>query len=385
MVKKGDRTMSLLTKEVLKVITDQNQEFCISIFMPTHRMGAETMQGKIRLKNLLRDAKERLIALGMLSREADRLLKPVIGLVDNSPFWQYQSDGLAIFVADGFLHYYRVPLAFQELVVVANRFHIKPLLPLLFNDGQFYVLALSQNKFRLFECTRYSVSEVELEGVPQNLDEAVRFDEPKKQLQVHTGAGAAVFHGQGGGIDDMKDQLLQYFRQIDKGIGRHLQNETAPLVLAGVDYLFPIYREANTYACLMDAGINGNPDEQKPEELQTKAWELAMPLFMRQRDDALARYSQLAGSGRTSSDVRTVVEAAFLGRVELLFVGVGIQRWGQFDQENARAEIHAEAQPGDEDLLDWAAIQTLRNGGAVFASSPSEVPDEMPLSAVFRF
>jgi hypothetical protein len=377
--------MNLLTKEGLKVLIDHKQEFCISIFMPTHRMGAETMQGKLRLKNLLRDAKERLIALGMFSREADRLLKPVMAFLDNSPFWQCQSDGLAIFLTDGFLNYYRVPLTFEELVVVANRFHLKPLLPLLFNDGQFYVLALSQNNLRLFECTRFSVSDVELEGVPQNLDEAVRFDEPKKHLQLHTGAGAAVFHGHGGGIDDMKDQLLQYFRQIDKGISRYLQNENAPLVLAGVDYLFPIYREANTYACLMDAGINGNPDEQKPEELQAKAWELIVPHFMRQRDDALARYRQLAGSGRTSSDVRTVVEAAFLGRVELLFVGVGVQRWGQFDQENGRAEIHAEAQPGDEDLLDLAAIQTLRNGGAVFASAPSEVPDEAPLSAVFRF
>lgn len=321
----------------------------------------------------------------MLSREAVRLLKPVTRFVDNSPFWQYQSDGLAIFLTNGFLHYYRVPLVFEELVVVAKRFHLKPLLPLLFNDGQFYVLALSQNKSRLFECTRHSVCEVELEGVPQNLDEAIRLDEPKKQLQLHTGSGAAVFHGHGGGVDDMKNQLLQYFRQIDQGISRCLQNENAPLVLAGVDYLFPIYREVNTYACLRDVGINGNPDEQKSEELQTKAWELVSPLFMKQRDDALTRYHQLTGSGRTSNDVATVVEAAFLGRVEMLFVGVGIQRWGQFDQEHGRAEIHAEAQPGDEDLLDWAAIQTLRNGGAVFASSPSEVPDGMALSAVFRF
>jgi hypothetical protein len=382
---KGDGEMGLLTKEELKVLSDQNQEFCISIFMPTYRMGAETTQGRIRLKNLLRDAKESLIAVGLRNQAAGRLLKPLTRFVDHSPFWQYQSDGLAIFLTDGFLHYYRVPLVFDELVVVAKRFHLKPLLPLLFNDGQFYVLALSQNRFRLFECTHYSVCEVELEGVPQNLDEAVRVDEPKKQRHLHTAAGTAIFHGHGGGIDDTKNQLLQYFRQIDRGISQCLKNENAPLVLAGVDYLFPIYREANTYDYLLDVGINGNPDEQKPEELQTKAWELVVPQFMKQRDEALARYRQLIGSGRTSNDVTTVVEAAFLGRVELLFVGVGIQRWGRFDQKNGRAEIHAEAQTGDEDLLDWAAIQTIRNGGAVFASSPSEVPDGMALSAVFRF
>jgi len=377
--------MSLFTKEELKVLGDQNQERCVSIFMPTHRMGAETMQGRIRLKNLLRDAEERLIAGGMPGREAGRLLKPVTRFVENSPFWQYQSDGLAIFLADGFLRYYRVPLTFEELVVVAGRFHLKPLLPLLFNDGQFYVLALSQNLFRFFECTRYSVTEVELEGVPKNMNEAVRLDAPKKQRQLHTGPGTAIFHGQGGGIDDTKNLLLQYFRQIDQGISSCLQNENAPLVLAGVDYLFPIYGEANTYACLLDAGINGNPDELKPDELQAKAWELVAPLFVKEHDEALARYRQLAGSGLTSTDIRTVVEASFHGRLDILFVGVGIQCWGRFDQATGQADLHAEPQPGDEDLLDRAAIQTLRNGGKVFAVSPSDVPDEVSLAAVFRF
>jgi hypothetical protein len=43
-------------------------------------------------------------------------------------------------------------------VVVTDRFHIKPLLPLLSGDGRFYVLALSQSEVRLLQGTRYSVS-----------------------------------------------------------------------------------------------------------------------------------------------------------------------------------------------------------------------------------
>jgi hypothetical protein len=179
--------------------------------------------------------------------------------------------------------------------------------------------------------------------------------------------------------------LLQYFRQIDQGINRWLKNENTPLVLVGVDYLFPIYREANTYPCLSDVGINGNPDEQKPEELQIKAWDVVAPQFKQQRDEALARYRQMVGSGLTSTDVRAVVEASVQGRVDLLFVGVGIQSWGRFDQESGRGDLHAEPQPGDEDLLNWAAIQTLRNGGNVYAVSPSEVPGGAALASVFRF
>ena len=38
---------------------------------------------------------------------------------------------------------HRLPLAFETLVVVANRFHVKPLLPLFMGNGRFYVLAFS--------------------------------------------------------------------------------------------------------------------------------------------------------------------------------------------------------------------------------------------------
>jgi len=44
--------------------------------------------------------------------------------------------------------YYRLPIEFQELVVVSDQFHLKPLLYLINNDGRFYLLALSQNDVR---------------------------------------------------------------------------------------------------------------------------------------------------------------------------------------------------------------------------------------------
>jgi len=48
-------------------------------------------------------------------------------------------------------------------------------------------------------------------------------------------------------------------------------------------------------------------------------------------------------------------------------------------------QLHREAQPGDADLLDFAAIQTYIQGGDVYAVKPNHVPDEAPLAAVFRY
>jgi hypothetical protein len=58
---------------------------------------------------------------------------------------------------------------------------------------------------------------------------------------------------------------------------------------------------------------------------------------------------------------------------------------GSFNPETSTIDLHPEAQPGDEDLLNAAAIQTLLNGGTVYAVEPEKVPDEAPLAAVFRY
>jgi hypothetical protein len=364
---------------------------CVSIYMPTYRTSPEAKQNPIRFKNLLKEAEDRLIGSGLRRPEARTLLKPGENLLKDSLFWQYQSDGFAAFISSGGFRYYRLPTSFKELLVVTDRFHIKPLLHLFTGDGRFYILALSQNEVRLFQCSRYNTSEVELEDVPKSLSEALKYDEPLKQLQFHTqtpggrGERAAMFHGHGVGTDDAKNNILRFFHQVDHGLQKLLREEQAPLVLAGVDYLFPIYREANSYPHILEEGIAGNPEGLKPEELQTQAWKLVEPDFLKVQEEATVKYKQLAGTDRVSNDMKKIIPAAYDGRVDLLFVAVGIQRWGTFDPVTLSVHLHEEPEAGDEDLLDFAAIHTLLKGGTVYAVKPEEVPNEAPLAAVFRY
>ncbi len=102
-----------------------------------------------------------------------KMLAPAILLLQDAYFWQHQSDGLAIFLSSNKIRRYRLPLNFEELMVVDDHLYIKPLLPLFTGDGQFYILALSQNKVRLLNGTRDSVSEVDIGQVGGSLAEAI--------------------------------------------------------------------------------------------------------------------------------------------------------------------------------------------------------------------
>ena len=383
--------MDRITMDILKqAFLNTHSGWCVSLFMPTHRAGRGTEQDPIRFKNMLREVEKSLTAKGLRSPEVQELLKESRQLLQGRGFWQRQSDGLAVFFSADTLHFFRLPMVFKKLVVVSHRFHVKPLLPMLAGDGLFHILALSQNQIRLLEGTRHTVDEIELEAIAQSLSEAFPEVSTEKQLQFHTGTPsgtgnrAAMFHGHDVSNED-KDMILQWFRMIDGQLRDLLPDGRSPLVLAGVDSLFPIYREANTYPHLMEGGIPGNPESLKPEELHGQAWALVEPVFKKARQESAARYRQLADTGRTTSDVKEAVLAAHHGQIDVLFVAVGVQIWGGFDPKKDKVYMHEPPEPGDEDLLDLTAIQTLINGGTVYAVLPEDVPDQSLLAAVMRY
>lgn len=283
-------------------------------------------------------------------------------------------------------------MTLPTLAVATDRFHLKPLLQLLSGDGQFYILALSQNQVRLFQGNRYHVSEVELTDLPTSMAEALQLDNPQQNLQFHTGTSqggggdrATIFHGHGAGDDEHKDDLLRYFRQVNNGLESCLKNKEAPLILAGVDYLLPIYQQVNTHPHLLPDGIAGNPETLKLEELHTQAWQIVQPYFEQAKGSTIARYQELQTTEKTASTIEQVVSAAYFQRVDTLFVPVGTQVWGAFDPKENAIQIHAQQEAGDEDLLDLAALHTLSNGGTVYAVEPGQVPDDRQIAAIFRY
>lgn len=389
--------MLLLEIDELRTLAEQSDYPSISLYMPTQQKGTEVRQNSIRFKNLLRQAEALLKNDDRLQDlDVSAFLEPLAEL-DRDDFWQHQSAGLAIFLKENLLRYYQLPLDFEELVIVSEHFHLKPMLPLLTNDGEFYLLALSQQEIRLFQGSRYDIHEIELEGIPKNLDEALKYDETSKagQFRISTSRGgtrnsfqkAGTFHGQGSPDQDKpQTDILQFFHILDGELQQYFDGKQIPLVLAGVEYLLPLYQEANSYAHLMDTIIPiENVGVFDPNDVHAEAWSVVEPFYSQSQEAAIEQYYELAGTGKTSTDLKETIAAAYYGRVDQLFVAVGIHKWGNFDPQANQLQIHSDIEPGDEDLLSAAAVKTALNGGTVYAVEPEKVPEQAPLAAVFRY
>jgi hypothetical protein len=385
--------MDVLNPAALKSLIEQQGKWCISLYMPTQRTGREQQQNRIRLKNLLAETETMLLANGVRRPEVQNLMQPAEELLWNRDFWQQQGDGLAIFLANGFHQIYRLPVEFEESLTTGNSFHIKPLLPCLGRDIEFYVLAVSLKNVRLFEGNADTLSEIEL-SFPTSMEEVLSMDDPEKFLNMHSGStsmgqgkgGTGIFHGHDPSDED-KTNILRFFQSINQSLQPVLDEKKIPMVLAGVDYLLPIFREASSYQNLLEDAVTGNPDRENVKDLHAKAWQIVQPIFEEGQKKAFEKFEQLSGqkSDLATSDIKAAVRAAVFGQVETIFVPLEKQKWGRYDTANNKVILQQESDTENEDLFDLAATQTLLNSGQVFAVPPEEMPGDGEVAAILRY
>jgi len=380
--------MNVFRKADLRELLHQAPSPGLSIYMPTHRAGREVQQDRIRLKNLLTRAEAELKQNGASPADSTKLTAAGWVLVDDTQFWQAQRDGLALFLADKFSRRFRLPLRFPERVKVGARFYLKPLLPMLTEEGHYYVLALSQKEARLLLGTRDGIERLELDGVPEAVARMARVEGGSRPLTHHattSGRGGSIVHGGGGVEDDNLEDLRRYFREIDRAVTQVLRDEHAPLVLATVESHVPVYRELSDYPNVLPQALAGNPDELSAQDLHARAWSIVRPYFARDMREASDHFHDKQGTGLTSGQIETVLQAAYQSRVEYLFVPTGEQLWGAFDPASLEVAVHQAPQAESQDLLDLICEYTLKYGGKVYALNPAQMPQGSQVAAGFRY
>src|SRR5215469_1231427 len=140
--------MHIPSASELRVLIEQRQGPCISLYLPAHWAGAETQQDPSRLSRHLRAVENRLLLENLRPTQVQALLEPMQALVDDEQGGQHRSAGLAVFRSARLFRTYWLPYLFKEQVVVTGHFYLRPLLPLMANDGRFSLLALSQKEKR---------------------------------------------------------------------------------------------------------------------------------------------------------------------------------------------------------------------------------------------
>ncbi|HEU5089781.1 MAG TPA: hypothetical protein VFT99_20135, partial [Roseiflexaceae bacterium] len=307
---------------------------CVSLFLPILHGERAIRQNCQVLEQLLHTAMNDLEARGIAAGAVAAWLKPVHRLLDDRSFWAQPGDGLAVFAAEGLCRMYRVRVLFEPQCMVDTVPYVYPLLPLLGNDGSFYLLTLGLTDVQLYKGTRDTLRPIRLHGIPESLEKVlatIEFEEPAGQ-GVQPGAMPHRPGARDGAI--VKTETRRYFQLVEHAVSSVLRAEPAPLVLAGLSYLVPIYRYVNTYPQLIDGAVAYETGDLARDELHRRAWALAAPHFDRRRDD-LEQYTQVRrrSPSQATTQLRAILVAAHRGQIDTLLVVPRQRRWGVFDSD----------------------------------------------------
>lgn len=365
---------------------------CLSILLTLDTAPGQGAQNGIRIKHAMETAKSLLAGKSVDAEQSQLMLSAMANLVPEISELAGGHNGLAIFHSPEVFRAFRVPRELPESVSVGDRFHVVPLLPLLNADQTFYILALSQKHIRLLRCTGHSSEEVAFPAsVPKTLWEDKQTDAPDHTQNNMSSGGPSM--GSMKGVmsstntdrEDRGEYLMHFYKHVDKGVAELLKAEGAPLVIAGVDYETALYRRENTYQHLVEQSVHGSADGLKGGELHKRALEAVQPYFEAPFVQVLARFEKQSGSDKASTTVKEIVKGAFDGRVSDLIIAEGAQYMGNFDQATDSVQGHKTPLPGDEDLLNAAAVQTVLHAGHVFVVPPARIPHGAPAIALFRY
>lgn len=385
--------MPLITKKDLAELNDLSQENCISIFIPTHRAGKKVLQGEdtLALKNQLKEVRNKLTKKGLRDDVINKMMAPAQKLIDDTSFWREQSDGLAIFIADGFSRTYTLPVYFEEFNYISNSFYLKPLMPMFVGDGNFYLLMLERSNVKLYECTQHSFTEIIIEDcIPETKQDRVGFDYEQKNLQFRTGqtgTGQSMYHGQEAATGKRKNEIKKYLRAINDGLVPLLREENMPMLIAAQRPLFDIYKEVNTYPNLMEEHLNVNFGDTTIFDVHELAWERMAPVFDRKRKDKIALFLDEQGTGKTAIGIDKIIRAAINGKVDALFCENRSDIFGSYKEEgNSIVVTQSEEDDNTISLMNIAAIKTFLNGGEVYLLDKEEMPNpNSRINALYRY
>lgn len=356
--------MATFDRSTLLVLAKNHSWPSVSIYLPTHRAGADKEQDRIRLKNLLRTAGEQLVAGGLRTPDAEQAVAPMRELLEDATFWRDTGEGLALFVSPDVVERLPLDATVEERVVVGDRFYVRSLIAALRENHRFFALAIDRNGSRLFRGDGATIVEVPLEGAPASLADELRFDEVQPSVQFSSvptpgSSSGAVFHGHGGEKDTDKINLERYLRKVDTAMSKATVSERGiPLVLLGVEYEIAMFRSITGYPAIAGPQVNGATDELKPHEVHQRALAALEPVFAATQASWLTEITEHEGSALTTRDPKQIADAAAEGRVKSLF----------FDDA-----VDALDESGW-DLIDLAAAETVVFGGDVHAIAGEETP-----------
>jgi Bacterial archaeo-eukaryotic release factor family 3 len=324
----------------------------VSILLPTHRTSPDNLQDPIRVKNMVQQATERLLA-EFSKRDVEPLLTRLESLVAHIDY-RYTLDGLTLFVNRDLAREFYLPFTVKERMIIGETFATRDLVLALNRSPRYWVLVLSEKPTRLYEGLRDDLMQVAESGFPM----------------THEGPGTTEPLPGGFGIRKSAyrdERQRQFFRQVDAAFGQMAAADPLPVVLVGIDRYRAFFNEVSANKDQIVATLTGSHDKTSSPELAKLVWPLMQDHLAHQRHQVLIELEKAVGARQYASGIGEVWQAVQEGRGATCLVEQDYHCPAQLDASSLHLTPADDPTAPDviDDAVDDLIVTVLDKGGRV--------------------
>src|SRR5699024_7062241 len=370
------------------LVLEETDGTCISLYQPVHHLIPEREQNSIRYKNQLQKI-EQSLDKKYDTKEIKRRMQPFYDIGEDEEIWQNKGEGLVIFASDEQCIVYNIERPVKEFVVVADSFHIKPLIRIFQSADRYHLLGLNRDEFTLFEGTRYHIKKVDLHPGVANTAKEILGDEYDDKMVVPGGKGPteqSMSHGFGSKKDTVHKLTEKFFRVVDSEVYEHYSKPMQlPVYLVALDEYHTLFQNISKNQYLCEQGIKKDYQALEINDLKEAAWEVLEPIYLEKTKHLVDQFETARAQDKGSDDIAQVARAATEGRIERILIDVDKIYPGKVDMETGTLHEANLEHPEIDDVLDDIAEMVFSQSGEVVVVPSERIPSDTGIAAIYRY
>lgn len=283
----------------LKELKNVRAENCVTIILNTHRTLPNNEKDAIQLKNLIKEAESKLLAV-CPQKTAEKIIVKISDL-SNTINHHHNLESLILFVNEEAAEFLRLPISVEDRVVVGNRFAMRDLIRGLHNQTNYYVLVLNIEEARLIEASNDKV--VKECGFPF----------PFQNQISHKGEPSDA--------GKIRNLTSEFFNQVDKVVNKvHKENPLPILISTDEQHYHDYLQIADKPTAIFPEFLSRSRQTEDDHAIVSDAWGMVQKLAQKQNNKRKTDLQAAVSQNKFISDTTEIFHAIKEGRVQTLFV-----------------------------------------------------------------
>lgn len=348
-------------KEKLKKLATERSNPCITISINTHRTHPDNLQDEIKLKNLVKEAKDRVLA-EFTERDLPEIIQK-LDSVEGKVDIKHLQDSLHIFISKDTEEIIMTMWPTEENAVYVNdHFAIKPIIYACNRNADYLILKLSQDATHLYQANNDRIVE-EIKNHVFPFGEKAHFETETIQRSDS---------------EFMDSMVREHFRDIDKALVDYITTNdmNMKVVVVALQDNFSKLQQVATRPEIYMGQITLSHLDKEPHQLAEQVWKVVAEKQSKERKDDLSKMKDAISAGQVVTDLQEIYRASLDGRADMLIVHEDFKQPVKMtDERSFEYGSDPSAQGFIDDITSNIAWKVMSGGGKVVFTSNDEVKE----------